>query len=110
MPKESPINTIEQRRNISGLLNLDKVSEKIISKLIISDMRKKMDRSQYANQKGLQHYLVKMMDKVLETLDKNSKKESLAVLATMVYWKQAFSYQCPKLGVELFIKNRVMPS
>ena len=70
-------------------------------------MRKKMDPSQYANQKGLsiQHYLVKMLDKVLETLDKNSKRESLAVLATMVDWKQAFPRQCPKL-----INNGVRPS
>ena len=46
-------------------------------------MKKNMDPSQYANQKGLsiQHYLVKMLDKILEAIDKNSKH---AVLATMV--------------------------
>ena len=70
-------------------------------------MRKKMDPSQYANQKGLsiQHYLVKMLDKVLETLDKNSKKKSLAVLAKTEDWKQAFLCQCAKLGVGQVLIN-----
>ena len=51
--------------NISGLFNLDKIDEKIISKMMISDMRKNMDPSQYANQKGLSinHYLIKIIDK-----------------------------------------------
>merc|ERR1712055_523176 len=30
--------------------------------------------------------------------------------ATMVDWKQAFSRQCPKLGIESFIKNGVRPA
>ena len=112
VPKEYPQKNIDQLRNISGLVNLDKVSEKIISKIIISDMKTKMDPSQFANQKGLsiQHYLVKMIDRVLQAVDKNSKSESCAVLATMVDWKQAFPRQCPKLGVESFIKNGVRPS
>ena len=56
-------NLNHQKCNISGLLNLDKISEKIISKLMVSDMRKQIDPSQFANQKGLsiQHYLVKMI-------------------------------------------------
>ena len=32
------------------------------------------------------------------------------MLATMVDWKQAFPRQCPKLGVESFIRNGVRPS
>ena len=44
---------IDQLRNISGLLNLDKIAEKLSSELIISDMKKKLDPSQYANQKGV---------------------------------------------------------
>ena len=103
---------IDELRNISGLLNLDKIAEKIISKMMISDMKDKIDPSQFANQKGLgiQHYLVKMIDKVLKSVDKNSKGESLAVLATLVDWRQAFPRQCPKLGVESFIKNGVRPA
>ena len=72
-------------------------------------MMEKLDPSQYGNQKGIsiQHYLVKFVDKILEALDKN---ESTAVLATLVDWKEAFSRQCPKLGIESFIENGVRPS
>ena len=112
VPKEFPPKNIDQLRNISGLLNLDKVAEKLVSKLMISDMKEKMDPSQYANQKGLsiQHYLIKFIDRILEALDNSSKGESCAVLATLVDWKQAFPRQCPKLGVESFIRNGVRPS
>jgi hypothetical protein len=112
VPKEYPPKNIEQLRNISGLVNLDKVSEKIIAKMIISDMKENMDPSQFANQKGLSihHYLIKMLDRILEALDSNSKGKSCAVIATMVDWKQAFPRQCPKLGVESFIKNGVRPA
>jgi hypothetical protein len=50
VPKVFPPKEIEELRKISGLLNLDKVAEKLISKLMISDMKLKMDPSQYANQ------------------------------------------------------------
>ena len=112
VPKEFPPKNIDQLRNISGLLNLDKVAEKLISKLVISDLKEKLDPSQYANQPGLsiQHYLIKFIDRILEALDKNSKSESCAVLATLVDWKQAFPRQCPKLGVESFIQNGVRPA
>ena len=65
VPKVFPPKNIDELRNISGLLNLDKVAEKIISKMMIADMRKHIDPSQYANQKGLsiQHYLVQVIDK-----------------------------------------------
>ena len=66
-----------------------------------------IDPSQFANQKGLsiQHYLDKMIDKNVKSVDTNWKRESLAVLATLVDWKQAFPRQCPKLGVRSFIKK-----
>ena len=112
VPKVFPPKNIDDLRNISGLLNLDKIAEKIISKMMIADMKAKIDPSQYANQKGLsiQHYLVRIIDKILEAVDKNSKSESIAVLATLVDWKQAFPRQCPKLGIESFIKNGVRPA
>ena len=112
VPKVFPPKTLDDLRNISGLLNMDKIAEKIITKMMISDMRKQIDPAQYANQKGLsiQHYLVKMIDKILQAVDSNSKSESFAVLATMVDWKQAFPRQCPKLGVESFLKCGVRPS
>ena len=79
---------------------------------MISDMKEKLDPAQYANQKGLsiQHYLVKFIDRVLKAVDKNSKKDVCAVLATLVDWKQAFSRQCPTLGVKSFIQNGVRPA
>ena len=66
VPKKFPPKNIEELRNISGLLNLDKIAEKLIAKLMISDMKENIDPSQYANQKGLsiQHYLVKFIDRV----------------------------------------------
>ena len=75
-------------------------------------MKKHIDPSQYANQRGLsiQHYLIKFIDRILQSIDENSKKESCAVLATLVDWKQAFPRQCPKLGLESFIRNGVRPS
>ena len=109
VPKVLPPKNVEDLRNISGLLNLDKKAEKIIAKLMISDMKKKLDPSQFANQKGLgiQHYLVKFLDRILRAIDKNEKS---AVLATLVDWKQAFSRQCPILGVKSFIQNGVTPA
>ena len=86
VPKEYSPKDVDELRNISGLLNLVKVAEKNISKLIISYMKKKMDPSQFANQKGwsILHYLVKMLDKILESVDINSKQKSCAVLTTLV--------------------------
>ena len=90
----------------------DKIAEKIISELIIEDMKSKLDPSQYANQPGvsIDHYLVKLVHKILVTLDNSSRGETLAVLATLIDWKQAFPKQCPKIGIEYFIKNEVRPS
>ena len=99
-------------RNISGLLSLNKIAEQCISKLIISDMKGKLDPKQYANQKGIgiQHYLVSMLNRILTALDNSSKGEAKAVIATLVDWKQAFPRQCPKLGIEAFLEVGVRPS
>ena len=82
------------------------------SKMMISDMKINVDPSQYGNQEGIsiQHYLVKFIDRVLSATDGDKKKKSVAVLATLVDWKEAFSRQCPKLGIESFIKNGVRPA
>ena len=112
VPKVFPPTKIDELRNISGLLNLDKVAEKVIAKMMIADMKSKLDPSQFANQEGLsiQHYLIKLIDKILSAVDKNSKGEACAVLATLVDWKQAFPRQCPKLGIKSFIQNGVRPA
>ena len=99
-------------RKIAGLKNFSKIAEKIISKWLISDMADLRDRSQYGNEKGLSvnHYLIKMIHKILTCADKNSSNEKFAVICTMIDWKQAFDRQCPKLGVESFMRNGVRSS
>ena len=103
---------IDDLRNISGLLNLNKVMEKIICKLVVEDMKPSMDPSQFANTKGLstQHYLIKMLDRILSATDNSTRGECIAVLATMVDWKKAFPMQCPTLGVQSFVRNGVRAS
>ena len=103
---------VEDLRNISGLLTFNKVAEKMIAELIIQDMSETLDPSQYANQKGLslQHYLIKMIHRILSDTDNNSKGEVSAALATLFDWKEAFPRQCPKLGIEAFIKCGVRSS
>ena len=112
VPKVFPPTQINDLRNISGLLTLNKIAEKCIAELMIHDMKHKLDPTQYANQKGisLQHYLINMLNRILTTLDNSSKGEAKAVIATFVDWKQAFPRQCPKLGIEAFIANGIRPS
>ena len=112
IPKVSNPKNVEDLRNIAGLMNLNKILEKVICKLIISDMKPKMDPAQFANQRGLsiQHYLIKMLDRILSALDKNSKGDCFAIIATMVDWKQAFPRQDATLGIQSFLKNGVRPS
>ena len=112
VPKVYPTQTLNQLRNISGLFNFDKVFEKLLAELIISDMSAKLDPAQYGNQKGLsiQHYLIKMVNRILEVLDNSSKSETVAVVANLIDWNNAFPRQCPKLGIESFISNGVRPS
>ena len=74
-----------------------------------------LDPSQYANQKelSLQHYLIRMIHKILTDTDNRSKGEVNDVLATLYDWKEAFPRQCPKLGVKAFmecgVRNSLIP-
>ena len=43
-------------------------------------------------------------------VDNNSRKETVAVIASLIDWSKAFPRQNPKLGVESFLKNGVRPS
>ena len=92
-------------------MNFDKITEKLLSQLMISDMQSKMDPAQYGNQKGfsIQHYLIKMLHRILTVLDNNSRRETFAVIANLIDWNNAFPRQCPKLGIESFIRNGVRP-
>ena len=112
VPKSFPPKSPEELRNISGLLTFNKVAEKMVAELMISDIMENLDPSQYANQEGvsLQHYLIKMIDKVLTDTDNNAQGEVNAVIATLIDWKEAFPRQCPKLGIQAFIKCGVRSS
>ena len=111
VPKVFPPLSVSQLRNISRLLTCDKFFEKLLASLITSDMKLKMDPLQYGNQKGIgiQHYLIDMIDKILSVLDSNNQKQSFAVISSLIDWDNAFSRQCPKLGVQSFIENGVRP-
>ena len=54
--------------------------------------------------------LFKIVDRILKATDRNSRGETIAVLLTMVDWKEAYDRQCPKLGVEAFLNCGVRPS
>ena len=79
--------------------------------MMIADMEPKMDPAQYGNSKGIsiQHYLIKMVHKILTALDNNSRRETFAVIASPIDWNNAFPIQCPTLGIQSFIKNGVRP-
>ena len=79
---------------------------------MIADMEGKLDPAQYGNHKGIsiQHYLIKMVHRILSVLDNNSKRETFAIFANLIDWKDAFPKQCPKLGIESFMRNGVRPS
>ena len=55
--------------------------EKLITGIMIDDMKEKLDPSQYGNEKGtsVEHYLVKMIHRIITVLD-NNKKEKLLQL------------------------------
>ena len=61
VPKKFPPKSRDELRNISGLLNLDKIFEKIVSKMIIQDMKHEIDPSQYANQQGLSMEIIHLL-------------------------------------------------
>ena len=103
---------IDDLRNISGLMNLNKVMEKLVCPLIFEDMKSTFDPAQYANQAGIstEHYLIKMIDRILKATDNSAKGECVAVIATLVDWKKAHPMLDHTLGVKSFIKNGARPS
>ena len=68
------------------------------------------DKSQYGHEKGLSVNPIKMTYEILTCTDTNTANEKFAVICTMIDWKQAFDRQCPKLGIESFMKNGVRKS
>ena len=63
IPRQYPTETKKMLRPISILFNFNKIFTKIISKMVISDMKIKMDPQLFANQKnlGINHYLVRLL-------------------------------------------------
>ena len=112
VPKQFPPETIDMLRPISNLLNFNKIMEKIICEMIVDDMKQQIDKKQFGNQKhiGIQHYLIKMIHRIVTNLDNSSKGEVKAVLCLFIDWKQAFSRQDHTLGIKSFIKNGVRSS
>ena len=111
-PKQFPPENMEMLRPIANLCNLNKIMEKIVSEMVVDDLREKLDPTQFGIQKHLsiQHYLVRLLNRILTNVDRNSKGEVNAVLCMFVDWKQAYSRQCHTLGVESSIKNGVRPA
>ena len=54
-----------------------------------------------------EHYLIRMIDRVLKATDNSTKGECVAVLATLVDWKKAYPMLDQTLGIVSFIKNGV---
>ena len=83
--------------------------EKIIVKYMVEDMKSKLDECQYANQanQSINHYLIKLVDRVLKALDGSTKGEHTAVLCTLIDWSAAFDRQDPTLAIKSFQDNGV---
>jgi hypothetical protein len=111
-PKVYPPSNVDDRRKISGLKNFSKITEKVLGTLLISDMAETRDPTQYGNEKGVSvnHYLIRMINEMLTSVDRNSISEKFAVWCSMIDWKKAFDRQCPTLGVKSFVENGVRNS
>ena len=110
--KQLPVETLDQLRPIPNLPTCDKIQEAIISEMVISDMKSKLDPTQFGNQRhaSIQHYLLKMMHRIVTSVDKHSKGEINAIIALFIDRKSAYSNRCHKFGVKSFIKNGMRPS
>ena len=112
IPKVPRPKSANDLRKITGLLNLNKIMEKIIVKYMVEDMKEKLDACQFANQanQSINHYLVKLIDRILSVLDGSTRGEHAAVIATLVDWSKAFDRQDPTLAIISFKDNGVRSS
>ena len=81
IPKSLPLKTMKDLRPISNLMCFNKIAEALISEIIISDMKPKMDKTQFGNQKytSIQHYLIKFIHQIQSSLDNNSKGDIMKI-------------------------------
>ena len=72
-------------------------------------MESTLEPSQYGNENKVsaQHYLIKMLKRILTAVGRNSQKEAFAVIVTLIDWAQAFDRQSYKLRMQSFIENGV---
>ena len=112
VPKVYPPASVNDLMKISGLKNFSKIAEKILGNFLILDMSETRDPSQYGNEKGISvnHYLIKMINEILVSVDKNAANEKFAVFCSLIDWRQAFDRQFHTLGVQSFINNGVRNS
>ena len=108
-PKVRPTKLLDDLRPITNLFTYCKIGEKIICDLIVEDMVKKMDPSQFGNLKNtsIQHYLVSLINRISSALDRNSRGDIFAACVTFYDYQKAFSRQCHRRGVLSFIRNGV---
>ena len=111
-PKQYPPENPSHLRKISGTPNFSKIFEQFLAEAMVLDMTPSSDPSQNGNEKGIstQHYLIKMVDRILTSLDSNNSNEAYAVITHLIDWSQAFDRQCPKMGINSFIENGVRKS
>ena len=102
--------SVKDLRKISLTSEFSLVFEGILKDWIMEDIEPNIDRSQYGNRKGTstEHLMVKLMDKILDLLDKNNNHS--AVIASLVDWASAFDRQDATLAIQKFIKMGVRPS
>ena len=91
---------------------MNKIQEAVIAEMVIKDMEARLDPSQYGNKKNtsIQQYLVKLLHRILATVDRNSRHKINAVLLSFIDWRQAYSRQCHLLGIKSFQENGVRPA
>ena len=75
-------------------------------------MQETADKSQFGGKKkiSIQHLLVKLIDRILTSLDTNNKDEAYGIIMQLVDWSQAYDRQCPELAIKSFIENGVRKS
>ena len=91
---------------------MSKIMEKLVCKLVMEDLKPNIHPGQFAGMKGLatDHYLVKMVDRILRALDCPTSQESTAVIASFIDWADAFPRVQHTLGMKSFIQNGLRPS
>ena len=101
---------LKHLRKISLTSEFSLVFEGILKDWIMEDIAPKIDKGQFGNQKGTgtEHLMVKLMDKLLDLLDKNNNRS--AVIASLIDWASAFDRQDATLAIQKFIQMGVRPA